>query len=46
VDGGRRPHVTSSLALDEERVSQPGIWRVEALLDGDLIDRRTFRVVP
>lgn len=46
VDGGRRPHVTSSLALDEERVSQAGIWRVEALLDGDLIDRRTFRVVP
>jgi len=41
----RRPHVTSTLALagGDTRV---GIWRVEALLDGDLIDRRTFRVAP
>jgi predicted Zn-dependent protease len=45
ADPRRRPHVTSSLALAES-AGRHGIWRVEALLDGDLVDRRTFRLTP
>jgi predicted Zn-dependent protease len=44
VDPRRRPHVISTLALGDG--AAPGIWRVEALLDGDLVDRRTFRLAP
>ena len=44
VDGGRKPYVRSALTLGPERA--PGVWQVEALLDGDLVDRRSFRVIP
>jgi beta-barrel assembly-enhancing protease len=46
VDGGARSHVISSLVLNADRAPRAGIWRVEALLDGDLVDRRTFRLAP
>jgi len=39
----RRPYARAALRLDGER---PGIWHVEARLDEETIDRRTFRVVP
>jgi predicted Zn-dependent protease len=39
----RRPFVSASLRLAD---APPGIWQVEARLDGAAIDRRTFRVVP
>ena len=38
----RRPWVRAALRIDE----RPGIWQVEAQLDAETIDRRTFRVVP
>jgi tetratricopeptide (TPR) repeat protein len=39
----RRPFARAELQLDQAR---PGIWQVEARLDDETIDRRTFRVVP
>jgi tetratricopeptide (TPR) repeat protein len=42
----RRPVVAARLPLPEDRRPQAGIWRVEALLDGRVIDRRTFHLVP
>ncbi len=42
----RRPHARSELELSPDRLSYHGIWRVEAYLDDDVIDRRTFRIVP
>jgi len=45
VESPSRPFVRSSLALDGER-AQPGLWRVEALLDGDPVDQRSFRLAP
>ena len=42
---GRR-FVTATLALNDERRSQVGTWRVEVLLTGDPVDRRSFRLVP
>jgi predicted Zn-dependent protease len=46
VERRRRPYVTSTLSLAGERAQRHGIWRVDALLDGDLLDRRTFRLAP
>ena len=37
---------TSTLRLGPEASQWLGIWRVETRLDGDLVDRRTFRLVP
>ena len=42
----QRPRVSAELALSPDRLSRHGIWRVEARLDGDVVDRRTFRIVP
>ena len=39
----RRPYVRAALRFDDDR---PGIWQVEARLDDETIDRRTFRLVP
>jgi predicted Zn-dependent protease len=39
----RRPFVRATLQLED---APPGIWQVEARLDQETIDRRTFRVVP
>jgi predicted Zn-dependent protease len=39
----RRPFVSASLRLAD---APPGIWQVEARLDGAAVDRRTFRIVP
>ncbi|MCP3983145.1 MAG: tetratricopeptide repeat protein, partial [bacterium] len=44
--GIRRPHASAELELTPDRAALRGIWRVEARLDDDLIDRRTFRIVP
>ena len=43
VETLRRPHVAARYSLVAAR---PGIWRVEALYQDDVIDRRTFRVLP
>jgi len=43
VEAVRRPFAVASLDLAADR---PGIWQVEARLEGEPIDRRTFRVVP
>lgn len=42
----QRPRVSAELQLTPERIALHGIWRVEARLDDDIIDRRTFRIVP
>ena len=42
----KKPLVTSGLALANGLATRVGIWRVEALLEGDVIDRRTFHVTP
>ena len=39
----RRPYARAALRLSDEPA---GIWQVEARLDDEPIDRRTFRVVP
>jgi predicted Zn-dependent protease len=46
VDALRRPHVTATLSLAGLEPAPAGIWRVEALYEGDLVDRRTFRLEP
>jgi hypothetical protein len=43
VEAIRRPYARAALRLAGDR---PGIWQVEARLDDETIDRRTFRVVP
>jgi tetratricopeptide (TPR) repeat protein len=43
VEAIRRPYARAALRVDGER---PGIWQVEARLDAETIDRRTFRIVP
>lgn len=42
----RRPTAGSTLELDATLANRLGIWRVEARLDDDVIDRRTFRMTP
>ncbi len=42
----KRPRAGAALPLTPEISSRHGIWRVEARLDEDLIDRRTFRMAP
>ena len=42
----RRPNAGATLELDSDITRRLGIWRVEALLDGEPVDRRTFRMVP
>ena len=42
----RRRHVRSQLEVGEPREGRFGIWRVEASIDGQVIDRRTFRYGP
>jgi predicted Zn-dependent protease len=42
----RRRHVRALLALGVPLRGRFGIWRVEATLDGQVIDRRTFRYLP
>jgi predicted Zn-dependent protease len=46
VEVARKPYVRSALELDGGVAGRHGIWRVEALLDGRPIDRRTFRLAP
>jgi predicted Zn-dependent protease len=41
----RRPHVRSRLEL-KDYAARTGIWRVEARFEGDVVDRRTFRLAP
>jgi len=43
VEAIRRPFAVASLDLPADR---PGIWQVEARLEDEPVDRRTFRVVP
>lgn len=43
VEAIRRPYARAALRLEGDR---PGIWQVEARLDDETVDRRTFRVVP
>lgn len=44
VERTRRPFATATLALPTAG-GQAGIWRVEVLLEDELVDRRTFRLV-
>jgi hypothetical protein len=46
VETRRRPHVTATLDLSALDQVPAGIWRVEALYQDDLVDRRTFRLEP
>jgi len=46
VDRARRPYVGSRLALHELEAARPGVWTVEAQLDHDVVDRRSFRLTP
>ena len=43
VERKGRPYVASILDLDPGRTSA-GLWQVEALIDDDVIDRKSFRV--
>jgi tetratricopeptide (TPR) repeat protein len=38
----RKPYVASAIALDELEVAPAGRWTVEAHIDDDVIDRKTF----
>ena len=42
----RRPYVGSRLALGDLKAAMPGLWTVEAELDHDVVDRRSFRLTP
>jgi predicted Zn-dependent protease len=46
AEKARKPYVHSTLELEGSVAGRHGIWRVEALLDDRLIDRRTFRLTP
>ena len=46
VDRARRPYVGSRLALHELEAARPGVWTVQAELDHDVVDRRSFRLTP
>jgi tetratricopeptide (TPR) repeat protein len=46
AEAARRPYVCSTLELSGDLAGRHGIWRVEALLDEQPIDRRTFRLAP
>jgi predicted Zn-dependent protease len=43
ADSLPRSHVASRLALPGAAPPRYGVWRVEAVLDGQVIDRRSFR---
>jgi predicted Zn-dependent protease len=40
----RKPYVTSTVVLEDLESAPPGRWTVEAHIDDDVIDRRTFRL--
>ncbi len=42
----RRPQASAELLLTPELTRRHGIWRVEASLDDEVVDRRTFRMTP
>ncbi len=46
VERVRRPYVGSRLALGDRHAAVPGVWTVEAELDHDVVDRRSFRLTP
>ncbi len=44
VERLRKPYVQSTLKFGPEGAGPPGAWAVEALLEGDVIDRRSVEV--
>ena len=42
----RRPYTSSTLDLGASLAGRYGIWQLEATLEGERVDRRTFRLVP
>lgn len=41
-----KSRIGARLALDDTRRQHSGLWHVEAVLDGQIIDRRTFTLAP
>jgi len=41
-----KPVLASELPIRETRDVQPGTWSVEVLLEDDVVDRKSFRIVP
>jgi tetratricopeptide (TPR) repeat protein len=45
VTRAKSPYVTAELDFAKAKVS-PGVWRLEAVFEGDVVDRRTLTIAP